>query len=141
MFFPRVNPVLLGVLLFIGFQLVLGLAVSRSIRNEEDYLLAGRSLGPGLVCLSVFATWFGAETCVSSASGMYEKGLAGGAAEPFGYGLCIVFYGLVFAGPLWRRHLITVADLFRDRFSAGVERLAVLILAVTSMFWAARTTR
>ena len=135
------NSVLLGVLLFIAFQLVLGVAVSRTVRNEEDYLLAGRSLGSGLVCLSVFATWFGAETCISSASGLYEKGLAGGAAEPFGYGLCIIFYGLAFAMPLWRRHLITVADLFRDRFSAGVERLAVLILAVTSMFWAAAQIR
>lgn len=135
------NPVILGLLAFILLQLGIGIAVSRKIRTEDDYLLAGRSLGPALVCLSVFATWFGAETCISSASGLYENGLAGGAAEPFGYGLCIVFYGAAFALPLWKNQVTTLGDWFRLRYSPNVEKITAALLAITSLFWASAQIR
>ncbi|MCB1126742.1 MAG: sodium:solute symporter family protein [Verrucomicrobiae bacterium] len=135
------NPVLIGLAGFILVQLAIGLVVSRRIRNTDDYWLAGRTMGFWLIMPSVFATWFGAETCVSSAGGMYERGLAGGAAEPFGYGLCIVFLGAVFAVPLYRRGLTTFADFYRTRFSPGVEKVAVIILAPTSILWAAAQVR
>lgn len=135
------NAVLIGLSGFILLQLAIGVVVSRRVRNTDDYWLAGRSLGFWMVMTSVFATWFGAETCVSSAGGMYERGLAGGAAEPFGYGLCIVFLGSVFALPLYRRGLTTFADFYRGRYSPGVERVAVVILAPTSILWAAAQIR
>ncbi len=135
------NPVILGLLAFILLQLGIGVLVSRKVRNEDDYLLAGRSLGPVLVCLSVFATWFGAETCISSASGLYENGLAGGAAEPFGYGLCIVLYGAAFALPLWKNQVTTLGDWFRQRYSPGIEKITASLLAITSLFWASAQIR
>jgi Na+/proline symporter len=64
-----------------------------------------------------------------------------GSAEPFGYGLCLVLMGLVFAVPLWRRRLTTLADLFRQRYSPGVERMAALILIPSSVLWAAAQVR
>ena len=103
--------------------------------------MAGRSLGPVLTTFTVFATWFGAETCIGAAGAVYESGLMGGAAEPFGYGLCLVLTGLVFAIPLWRLRLTTLADLFRIRFGPSVERMAVLLLVPTSLFWAAAQVR
>ncbi len=122
-------------------QLVIGVVVSRRIRTEDDYLVAGRSLGYGLATFTIFATWFGAETCIAAAGSVYEHGLAGGSADPFGYGLCILLMGLVFAVPLWRLRLTTLADLFRRRFSPGVERLAVLLMVPTSLLWAAAQIR
>ena len=136
-----VNPLLLGVLVYVGLQLLLGLLVSRRIKDEQDYLLAGRSLGLGLATFSLFATWFGAESCVSAAGKVYEHGLSGATADPFGYGACLLFMGLVFAVPLWRRKFTTLADLFRARYSVGIERLAVLIMVPTSIFWAAAQIR
>lgn len=135
------NTVLIGVMIYIGLQLLVGLLVSRRITSESDYLLAGRSLGYSLTTFSFFATWFGAETCVSSAGGLYEKGLAGGAAEPFGYALCVILLGLFFAVRLWKRGLTTIADFFAQRYSPTVEKLAVIILAPTSVFWAAAQIR
>lgn len=135
------NTVLLGIMLYVAMQLVVGVLVSRRIASEDDYLLAGRRLGYGLATFSFFATWFGAETCVSSAGRIYAEGLSGAAAEPFGYGLCLIFMGLVFAVPLWRRRLTTLADLVRQRYSAGVERLAVLMMVPTSVLWAAAQIR
>src|SRR3712207_4502373 len=49
--------------------------------------------------------------------------------------------GLVFAVPLWRRRLTTLADLFRERFSPRVERLAAVILIPGSVLWAAAQVR
>lgn len=135
------NVVLLGVLGYIALQLLVGAVVARRIRNQDDYLLAGRSLGPVLATLSIFATWFGAETCVGAAGAVYAEGLAGCAADPFGYSLCLLLMGLVLAVPLYRRGLTTIADLFRQRYSVGVERLAVLLMVPTSVLWAAAQVR
>jgi len=135
------TPVLFGILVYILAQLAIGLAVSRRISTEEDYLVAGRSLGPVVMTFTVFATWFGAETCIGAAGAVYDRGLAGGSADPFGYAICVVVTGLVFAIPLWRLKLTTIADLFRIRFDHSVERLAVLLIVPTSVFWAAAQVR
>jgi Na+/proline symporter len=136
-----VTPLLWAVLGYVLAQMLLGVWVSRRIASESDYWLAGRKLGPGLVVFSVFATWFGAETCIGAAGAVYADGLAGGSADPFGYAACLGVMGALLAAPLWRRKLTTLADLFRARFSPGVERLAVLLMVPTSLFWAAAQIR
>ncbi len=135
------NVMLAGVVVYVLVQLAIGFVLSRRIKSEDDYLLAGRSLGPGLATFSFFATWFGAETCINSAGQVYADGLSGGAAEPFGYGLCVLFLGIVFAARLWRRGITTVADYFRDRYSPGVEKIVIFITVPSSIFWAAAQIR
>ena len=135
------NPIVLGVALYVLSQLALGLWVARRVSTETDYLLAGRSLGYGLATFTIFATWFGAETCVGAAGQVYEHGLAGGASEPFGYALCLLLMGTVFAAALWRKGYTTVADVVRERFGVGAERFAVLLLAPSSVMWAAAQIR
>ncbi len=111
------------------------------VASEDDYLLAGRRLGLGLGTFTIFATRFGAETCIGSAGSIYSKGLSGGSADPFGYAVCLLLMGAVFAVPLWRRRLTTFADLFRTRYAPSVERLAVLMMVPTSVMWAAAQIR
>ena len=135
------NPIVLGVAVYVLLQLALGLWVARRVSSEEDYLLAGRSLGYGLATFTIFATWFGAETCVGAAGQVFEHGLSGGASEPFGYALCLLLMGSVFAAALWRRGYVTVADVVRARFGAQAERFAVLLVAPTSVMWAAAQIR
>lgn len=135
------TPALLFVLLYLVLQLGIGVWVSRRIRTETDYLIAGRNLGYTLATFSIFATWFGAETVVGSAGSAYRSGVSLGSAEPFGYGLCLILMGLIFAVPLWRRRLTTLADLFRERYSVTTERVAALILIPSSVLWAAAQVR
>jgi Na+/proline symporter len=135
------NPIVLGVAVYVLLQLALGLWVARRVNSAEDYLLAGRSLGYGLATFTIFATWFGAETCVGAAGQVFEHGLAGGAAEPFGYAMCLLLMGTVFAAALWRRGYTTVADVVRVRFGVTAERFAVLLVAPTSVMWAAAQIR
>jgi Na+/proline symporter len=136
-----VEPVLIGIGAYLLVQFALGMAVSRHIATESDYVNAGRKLGVGLAAFSIFATWFGAETVVGAAGAIYSNGLAGGSADPFGYGLCLVVIGLAIAAPLWRRKYTTFGDLFRERYGRGVERLAVILMIPTSIIWAAAQIR
>ena len=135
------DAVLWGVLGYVLLQLLLGVWASRRIRNEEDYLLAGRSLGPGLATFSVFATWFGAETVIGAGGRVYEQGLAGAALDPFGYALCLLLMGAFFAARLWNMGLTTLADFFVRRYSPGVGQLAALLLVPGSVLWAAAQIR
>jgi len=133
--------VLACVLLYILAQLGIAFWFSHRNRNEEDYLLAGRSLGPWMATFTVFATWFGAETCVGAAGEAYAHGISGVIADPFGYTAGIVLSGLFFAGVLWKRGIVTLADLFRQRYGIGVERLAAVIMVPGSVMWAAAQIR
>ena len=135
------QPVLIGIGAYLAVQFAIGLLVSRRIASENDYLVAGRRLGVTLAAFSIFATWFGAETVVGAAGSIYSEGLSGGSADPFGYGLCLLVLGCVVAAPLWRRKYTTFGDLFRERYSQGVERLAVLLMVPTSVLWAAAQIR
>ena len=131
------NPVLVGVAIYVAAQFALGMWVSRKIATEDDYFVAGRRLGMGLSTFSIFATWFGAETCVGAAGAIYADGLSRTSVEPFAYGVCLLIMGVVFAAPFWRAKVTTIADLFRNRFSPSVERFAALLLIPTSVLWAA----
>ncbi|MBI5361782.1 MAG: sodium:solute symporter family protein [Planctomycetes bacterium] len=131
------NPVLIGVLVYVAAQFAIGMWVSRKIATEDDYFVAGRRLGMGLSTFSIFATWFGAETCVGAAGAIYSNGLSRSSVEPFAYGVCLLVMGFVFAAPFWRAKVITIADLFRERYSPGVERFAAVLLIPTSVLWAA----
>ena len=121
------TPLLAAVLGYVVLQLIVGAWVSRNIATESDYLLAGRGLGPAMATMSLFATWFGAETCLGAAGAVYVGGLGGGRADPFGYTGCLLLMGLVFAVALRRTGAVTLGDVFRERFSPWVERLVVLM--------------
>ncbi|GMW00080.1 MAG: sodium:proline symporter [Candidatus Hydrogenedentota bacterium] len=128
--------VIVGIVLYIALQLGIGAWVSRKMLNEEAYLVAGRSLGYVMATMTIFATWFGSESCIGSAGVIYEEGLAGGRADPFGYALCILILGGFFAVRLWNQKLTTIGDLFRRRYGVGVEKFAVLLIVPTSVLWA-----
>lgn len=133
--------VLLVLLVYVGLQLGLGVWVSRRVASQQDYLLGGRTLGLGLCSASMFATWFGAETCIGAAGEVYEHGLQAVSADPFGYGLCLILFGLFVAGELRSRGYVTLADLFGERFSPAVERAVALLLLPGSVLWAAAQIR
>lgn len=128
---------LLAIFGYLLLQLLICVLVMRRMSSEQDYLLAGRSLNLPLTTMTIFATWFGAETCIGAAGAIYADGLAGGRIDPFGYALCIFFMGLFFARRLWARGLTTLGDFFRQRYGQGVEKLAVVLMVPASVLWAA----
>lgn len=130
-----------GIILFILIQLSIGFVVSKFVKTEDDYLLAGRRLGIPLATFSIFATWFGAESCIGSAGTAYDEGLAGVSSDPFGYGLCILLVGFFFARKFWEMKLVTVADFIRYRYSARAAQVCALLMIPTSFLWTAAQIR
>lgn len=128
---------ILSLSIYIALQLYIAWLASRYIRNETDYLLAGRSLGIGLGSFSLFATWFGAETVIGSAGAVAGSGLSGGRTDPFGYGVCLILMAIFLAGQMRARNYVTLGDYFRERFGPLAEKLASLAMIPTSLIWAA----
>jgi Na+/proline symporter len=135
------NWLLVAIVGYVLVQFAVGTWVSRRMASEADYILAGRGLGVPLVTFSVFATYFGAEAIVASGGAVYENGLTGALVDPVGYAAAIIIVGIFFARALWSRGLTTFADLFRQRYSPGVERLVVVVLLPGSVIWAAAQVR
>ena len=135
------NWLLFALVGYLAIQLAIGAWLAPKIHTETDYLVAGRRLGYPLTIFSIFATWFGAETCIASAGRAYEEGFSLTSAEPFAYGITLMVMGLVFAVPMWRMKLTTMADFFRMRFDRRVEKVAALMLIPSSLFWAAAQLR
>ena len=135
------SGVVFAIVAYVLVQFAIGVWVSRRMTSANDYILAGRSLGIGLVAFSVFATYFGAEAIVASGGAVYEHGLSGALVDPLAYAAAIIVVGLLFARALWSRGLTTFADLFRQRYSPGVERLVVIVLLPGSVIWAAAQIR
>jgi Na+/proline symporter len=133
--------VLFAMIGYVLAQFAVGIWVSRRVKSESDYILAGRSLGPTLVAFSVFATWFGAEAIVATTAEVYDKGISGALVDPLAYGLAVIAAGFLYAAVLWRKGVTTFADVFRERFSPSVEKLVVIILLPGSVFWAAAQIR
>ena len=132
---------LASILIYIALQLVIAWFVSRRVAAEDDYLVAGRSLGYALCSFSIFATWFGAETCIAAPAAAYSEGFSGNTGDPFGYALCLLVMGFFFARALWERKLTTFGDLFRDRYGVAAERVFAVLVIPTSLLWAAAQIR
>jgi SSS family transporter len=126
----------LGIIAYLAILLAIGGWASRRVHGEQDFLLAGRTLGFGLVTMSMFATWFGAETLMGSAAAIAQKGLSGGRADPFGYALCLFIMAILLAYQMREKGYVTLGDFFRDRYGPSSETLAVVIMIPTSIIWA-----
>lgn len=131
----------LGVLVYVIGMIAMGFYFSKRIKTDDDYFLAGRNLGPWLATFGIFATWFGAETCIGTAGAVYKGGLSGIHADPFGYTICLLIMGLVLSKVLWKKKITTVPDLFRTRYSIATEKVAALIIIPGSVIWAGAQVR
>lgn len=132
---PR-GALALFILVYVVAQIAIGLWFARGAKSDTDYYLAGRRLGVLPLTLSIFATWFGAETILGSSAAIAEGGLAGARAEPFGYALCLVAMALFVAGSIRAKGYVTIADFFRDRFGPRAELVAASVSVVISVIWA-----
>lgn len=109
----------------------------RGAKSDADYLVAGRTLGPFAVGMSLFATWFASETLLATSSEVATHGLAGARAEPFAYTLGILAIALFIARRLRAGGYITIADFLRERYGVRTEALSALVVALAAITWSA----
>ncbi|MCA9246099.1 MAG: sodium:solute symporter family protein [Planctomycetales bacterium] len=107
------------------------------IHNSEDYLVAGRRLPLSLAWMTILATWFGAGTLLAATDEVRLTGLQGATLDPLGAGVCLLLVGMFMAGPMWRMKLLTLCDMFRERFGRTAELLSAVVLVPSYLGWVA----
>ena len=122
---------------YLLFNLVLGFWASKKVHNSEDFVLAGRNLNLSMASTTIFATWFGSETIMSSSAEFAEGGFSAVIKDPFGASLCLLLIGLFFTGPLYRLKIITLSDYFRIRFNRQAEFLSAALMSFSYISWIA----
>ena len=128
---------LLFVLLYLLFNIGIGIWASRRVHDTQDFLLAGRQLPFYISTAVVFATWFGSETLLGASSEFASHGLLGVIEDPFGAALCLVLVGLLFAKKLYRLNLLTICDYYRIRYNRVTEQVASFFMVISYFGWIA----
>lgn len=123
------------VALYLLISIGIGIYGGSKVHNAKDFIVAGRNMPMLVVVSMVFATWFGAETVLGVSATFLEEGLRGLVSDPFGSAVCLMLFGLLFARPLYRMGLTTLADFFRVRYNRATELLLSLCIVVSYLGW------
>ncbi len=115
----------------------IGYVASRRVHNVDDYVLAGRSLPLSLTTITMIATWFGAESLMTTTDEVAHAGWRGALMDPIGISVCLVLTGLFIAGPMWRMNVLTIPDFFHLRYGKTAEILCAIILVPSYFGWIA----
>jgi SSS family transporter len=124
-----------GVTFYMLVMLGIGYWASKQVKNTKDFIIAGGQIGWLLSFGSIFATWFGAETCMGSSSTAHEKGILGVIADPFGAGLCLILFGILFAKFFRKLGIETMVDYFELRYGNKVAAWLGLIYIPVYIGW------
>tara|TARA_R110002095_G_scaffold154388_7_gene134194 strand:+ start:1287 stop:2750 length:1464 start_codon:yes stop_codon:yes gene_type:complete len=122
---------------YVVLMMGLGLYAGGRVKNEEDYLVAGRRLPLWLAWGTLLATWFGAATVLGSSEAARAEGVRGTILDPFASGLALIVAGLFFARRLWEMKLLTVGDLFAQKYGRKTEFVSSVVQALGYLPWVA----
>lgn len=128
---------LLFVIVYLLITVLIGIALSRRIQTSSDFIIAGRSLPLVINGAALFALWYGSETILGASGEFAQHGLIGIIEDPFGGVLCFVLLGLFFARKLYRLNILTIPDLFRQKYGVVAERIAAVMMIVSFFGYAA----
>lgn len=129
------------ILIYLVIQFAITIYISKSIKSEGDFFLAGRNVPTWALSFSIFATWFGAETCIGSSASVFSEGLSGSKAEPLGYTICLLLVAFFVAPKVWNEKYLTLGDFYKDKIGSSTEKLAIWILLPSSLIWSAAQIR
>ena len=115
----------------------IGYLAQRRVTSVDDYVLAGRRLPVSLTAITIIATWFGAESLMTTADEVAEQGWRRAMLDPIGISLCLVITGVFIAAPMWRMNILTIPDFFRGRYGKLAEVLASFVLVPSYFGWIA----
>ncbi|MFE7423331.1 sodium:solute symporter [Rhodococcus sp. NPDC057529] len=114
--------------LYIGGMLGIGWWAKTRVRNQSDFLVAGRRLGPILYTGTMAAICIGGASTVGGVGLGYEYGISG-MWLVFFIGTGLLLLSLVFAGRINRLGIYTVSEMMELRFgSKAASFLSALVM-------------
>lgn len=118
-------------LLLIG---AVGLAASRRVHDARDFFLAGRSLGWGIIGLSIVGTNVSAQSYLGASGGAYSQGIVQANFEWIGAIPAMILASLVFIPVYWRAGVYSVPEYMGLRYTQGVRVVTALIACIFAVF-------
>ena len=122
------------VLAYLGIMLLIGWIASKQISSNEDFLVAGRRLGPVLMAGTLAATEIGG----GSSMGVVEKAYGNWGLGAIWYvvAMAITFIILSIFAPKFRNSMVkTIPEFFRKRYgeAPGVVSAIIMILPLIGL--------
>ena len=111
----------------------------RRAGSTEDYLVAGRRLGPALYIGTLSAVVLGGASTIGSVSLGYEFGISG-MWLVFMIGLGIIALGLLLSTRLSRLGVYTVSEMLGIRYGASSRLISAIIVAAYALMIAVTST-
>ncbi len=108
-------------------MLGLGWLGMRRSRNQEDYLVAGRNLGPAMYMSTMAATVLGGASTIGSVRLGYVHGISGlWLCATIGVGIIIL--NLVLAKPLIKLRIFTVTQVLERRYNPVTRQVSAVVM-------------
>ncbi|MCH7918708.1 MAG: sodium:solute symporter family protein [Planctomycetes bacterium] len=109
----------------------IGVVKSRQVKSQEDFALAGRSLSPWTMVLTMLAVWIGTGSILGNAEQAYETGMAT-LIIPLGTFLGMILLALI-ASRARDIEATSVPEIIGNRFGMVARFLAVIALIMAYM--------
>ncbi|WP_434601499.1 sodium:solute symporter [Pseudomonas sp. Z1-29] len=130
---------LIVVLIYATGMIALGWYGMRRAKTRDDYLVAGRNLGPGFYLGTMAATVLGGASTIGTVRLGYVHGISGfwlcGAI-----GLGIVGLSLFLAKPLLKLRIYTVTQVLERRYNPAARHASAVIMLVYALMIGATST-
>ncbi len=119
--------------IFVYLFVLVGISIykSRQVKNQDDFAVAGRSLSPWIMVLTMLAVWIGTGSIVGNAGKTAEIGIAA-CLLPFG-SFCGMILLTLIATKARNIEVTSVPQLIGRRFGQTARVLAVIALIAAYM--------
>ena len=117
------------ILAYLAVMLYIGYHSMKTVKTDEDFVLAGRNVGNIYIILSLFASFTGLSGLFGTPQYVYEYGIAGWwwwATFPIG----VFIMGMTMAKLLRRRMHVTLPDVVDVNHSSKAVRVAASLVTV-----------
>jgi solute:Na+ symporter, SSS family len=111
----------------------------RRARSADDYLVAGRRLGPFMYIGCLSAVVLGGASTIGGVSLGYENGISG-MWLVFWIGMGVIALGVLMSTRLSRLGVYTVAEMLENRYGAPSRLISALIIAAYALMIAVTST-
>ncbi|MCI0665747.1 MAG: sodium:solute symporter family protein [Acidobacteria bacterium] len=119
------------IVVYLIFLIGVGAWRSKSVKNQEDFSVAGRQLSTFVLFGTMLATWIGTGSIFGNAGKTYEAGIAAWIL-PLG-GLAGIAVLAFLAAKARRFEAITVQDILEKRYNKWARVLGVITLVLTAV--------
>lgn len=131
----RAPWILAGVVAYLVLMLVVGTLYARKVKNNDDFMVAGRRLSRLILTGTLLATWTGAGTIIGRANFSYTYGPLASIFYSAGAPLGILFMYFFLAQRIRRLAKYTVPQIMELRYGRAVRVLTAvaILLAYTAI--------